>query len=128
MHIRDTLIVHLCSLAEEVVDSPIHHFLIARHRCRGKNNRILGLYSHKSMVLICYASESRSWFTLAACTNDYHALRRKFVYVLRTYEHGLWYVQIPKVNRHLHIIDHTAPNKCNHPFIAGGSINNLLHA
>src|SRR5205809_6276596 len=128
MYIGDSLIIYLGSLAEQVIDSAVDHFLVARHRCSRKNNCIIFLDTYKSMILVSYASESRGWFSLTTSTDDDHTLRWKFVNVFRTDEHSFRNVQVPKIDRHLHIIDRTAPYQCNHTLIATGGINNLLHA
>src|SRR6266550_4822883 len=128
MYIGDSLIIYLGSLAEQVIDSAVDHFLVARHRRSRKNNCIIFLDTYKSMILVSYASESRGWFSLTTSADDDHTLRWKFVNVFRTDEHTLRYVQVSKINRHLHIVDHTAPYKGDHALVATSSINDLLHA
>ena len=79
------------------------------------------------MILVGYACKSRGWFSLTTSADDNDTLWWKFVNVFRTDEHTLRYVQVSKVNRHLHIVDHTASYKGDHALIATSSINNLLH-
>ena len=43
MDIRDGLVKHFRSLAEQVVDRAIDHFFVAGNGCRRKNNGITGL-------------------------------------------------------------------------------------
>src|SRR6266480_3275408 len=74
MYIGDSLIIYLGSLAEQVIDSAVDHFLVARHRRSRKNNCIIFLDTYKSMILVSYASESRGWFSLTTSTDDDHTL------------------------------------------------------
>src|SRR5215470_6347615 len=77
MYIGDSLVVHVGSLAEKVVDRATDHFLIARHRSGREDNRILRLDTHQAMILVSDACKSRGWLSLAAGTDDDHALGRE---------------------------------------------------
>src|SRR5437870_5090706 len=127
MYIGDCLIIYLGSLAEKVIDSAVDHFLVTRHRGSRENNRIIFLDTYKSVILVGYACESRGWFSLTTSADDDDTLWWKFVNVFRTDKHSFRDVQVTKVNRHLHIVDHTASYKGDRALIATSSINNLLH-
>src|SRR6266702_1289531 len=127
VYIGNCLVIHFSSLAKKVIDGAVDHFLVARHRCSRENNRIILLNAHQSVILVSNACESRGWFSLATSTDDDNTLWWKFVNIFRTDEHTLRYVQVSKVDRHLHIVDHTAPYKGDHALVATSSINDLLH-
>ena len=127
MHMRDGRVEHLRSQAEQVIDRAIHRALIARHRRRRKNNRITRLGAHEAMVAISDARQRGRWFALTARTDDRNLFRLELVDVLRANEHPLRHVQVAKLYRHLHVVQHTASNQCDMTIIAFGGIHNLLH-
>src|SRR5260370_1455810 len=128
MYIGDSLVVHVGPLAEKVVDRAADHFLIARHWGSREDNRIVRLDTHQAMILVSNARKSRGWLSLAAGTDDDHALGRELVNVFGADERGLGNVQVSQVYCHLHVVDHTASNKRHHTLITNGGIDNLLDA
>src|SRR6266567_5213713 len=52
MYIRDGLVEDLRTLAEQVVNRTIDHFLVTRYRCRRENDRVTGQNTYQAMILV----------------------------------------------------------------------------
>src|SRR5258706_5400539 len=122
------MVVHDGPLGEKVVDRAADHFLIARNWGSREDNRIVRLDTHQAMILVSNARESRGWLSLAAGTDDDHALRRELANVFGANGRGLGNVQVSQRYCHFHVVDHTASNKRHHTIITNGGISKLLHA
>src|SRR5438132_13822251 len=128
MYSGDSLVLPVSPLAEKVVCRAADHFLIARHWGSGEDNRIVRLDTHQAMILVSNARESRGWLSLAAGTDDDHALRRELTNVFGANERGLGNVQVSQVYCHLHVVDYTASNKRHPTLITNGGIDNLYNS
>src|SRR5450755_1443276 len=127
VHIRDALIEHLRALAEEAIDRAMHHLLVARYRRCREDHRVARLDTDLAMVLVRDTRQGRSWLALAAGTDDHHLLGLELIDILDADKHAFGNIQVAKLNRHLHIVNHTATDQRDKAIIASGGIDHLLH-
>src|SRR5438132_335759 len=128
VNVRNGLVEDLRALAKQVVDRAVHHFLIARDRRCREDDGVVWLDTHHAMVLVGDAGEGRGRLSLAAGTDDDDLLRQELIDVFSANQHALGNVQVSKLYRHLHVVDHTASNHGDHALVAHGGIDNLLYS
>src|SRR6266487_553087 len=127
VHIREALVEHLGTLAEEIIDRAMHHLLVARYRRCREDHCIARLYANLAMILIRDTRQGRSWFALTPGTDDHYLFRLKLIDILDADKHALGDIQVAKLNRHLHIVNHAATDQSDETIITGRGVDHLLH-
>src|SRR5205823_6260339 len=101
----------LRALTEQVVDRAADHLLIARNRSCRKNYGISRLNAHEAVILVSDTCQGRSWLSLTSGTHEDDLLWMELIDIFSTNERPLRDIQVAKFYRHLHVVDHAAPNQ-----------------
>src|SRR5262249_21658302 len=100
VHLRTPLIVHICTLAEQIIDVTRNRLFVADYRRRAEYHHVTVYHLNKPMIAIGDLGKRRGWLTLATSADDNKLAWRYTGDIRGRNQYAGRHAQIPQLDRH----------------------------
>ena len=116
------------ALTHQVVDSPVHHLLVARNGGGGDYHRVVRQDANLPVVVSGYSHQRGRRLPLAARGYQHHLLRRKPIRPVQRHQRPRRLLYIAHLGSHSHVVHHAPPRHRHLPPVGRRRVQHQLYS